>query len=121
MKNLILILLLFVVACRDSDGPVFNPTDATMIEGHCWADLTGTVGPEWCYCFERGLLTQTYYGFGATFSSLSFPYAIRHDTVLIGGDANNPPRTWLLFFECDEVARVTTSAALNHRFWLKRE
>jgi len=123
MKYIFFILAVFLLACRKETPQLFipDPHDATRIEGH-WADMTGTLAPDWHYHFDAGLLTQSYTKAGATLTSLTYPYAIRRDSVFIGGDATNIPRTWLLEFECEEVVMVTQSAAaLGQRFWLKRE
>lgn len=109
------LLILPLVSCEKDPPP--QPT----IEGR-WVDMTGTFAPDWHYQFQNGLLTQSYIKAGTTITTLTYPYAVRDSTVIIGGDATNPPREWHLLFECHEVVQVTQSATmLSQRFWLKRE
>lgn len=72
-------------SCADQDPP------PPSIEGH-WHQVTS---PWWEFTFENGIMTQEAKGFGATLSDLQFTYALRDDTLHIGGDLNNPPRRWL--------------------------
>ena len=63
------------------------------IEGR-WKQLTGAPVPRE-YVLDAGLFTQeTLFG-SQVVASITFPYAERGDTLLIGGDENNPPRTWI--------------------------
>lgn len=120
---LALMALLFTLpflSC-EKDPPPPNPLDASRIEGR-WVDMTGTFSPDWHYNFDNGLLTQTYIKAGATLSELTYPYAIRDSTIIIGGDANNAPREWSVNFECHEVVQITQSQTqIGQRFWLTRE
>lgn len=73
--------------CRD------QYPDPPGIEGR-WKQLTGATVPRE-YLLDDGLFTQeTLFG-STTVASITFPYAERGDTLLIGGDENNPPRTWI--------------------------
>ncbi len=111
----------FYIGCREHDPFPFDAHDAHNIEGR-WVDMVGTLNPDWHYHFDQGLLTQSYEAFGGTLTTLTYPYAIRADSVFIGGDANNLPRVWVLAFECADVVMVTqTNAGFGTRFWLKRE
>lgn len=115
-KHIAYTLLLFstlLVSC-EKDPPF------PSIEGH-WVDMTGTFAPDWHYHFDDGLLTQEYFVLGVTLASLTYPYAIRDSTIIIGGDATNNPREWTIYFECNDVVQITqTSDQLSPRFWLKR-
>lgn len=105
---------LFASSCKKDEAP-------PSIEGH-WADLTGSINPDWHYHFDNGLLTQSYIIAGTTITSLTFPYAIRDTVIIIGGDINNPAREWAYSFECNDVLRITEQDhVINRRFWLKRE
>lgn len=114
-----LLAMLSFISCKKDPQP---STDyAAGIEGR-WVDMTGTFAPDWHYHFEDGLLTQHYFKAGVTLSILSYPYAIRDSTVIIGGDATNAPRGWRLNFECSDVVQVIQySPQFGQRFWLKRE
>ena len=113
--------IIMLGSCKDNDPISHDSHDATRIEGN-WVDLTGTLSPDWHYSFDRGLLTMQYEKAGATITTLTYPYATRHDSVFIGGDATNTPQIWTLEFECDEVVKVNRVGALiSQEFWLKRE
>jgi len=116
MKHLFLLLFPFLLFSCEKDTPP-SPT----IEGH-WVDMTGTFAPDWHYHFEDGILTQSYVKAGGTLTTLKYPYAIRENKVIIGGDVTNQPREWTVLFECYEVVQITQEATMLHqRFWLKRE
>ena len=124
MENRLLLTILFVfslfIACKEKVDIIPDPSDASRIEGD-WVDMTGTFAPDWHYHFESGLLTQSYIKAGATLSEISFPYAIRDSTIIIGGDATNAPREWNVLFECEDVVQITQSSnQLGQKFWLKR-
>lgn len=120
MKYFLLLLIAAFVCCQEN-ATVFDPNDASNLEGK-WVDMTGTLPPDWHYDFHNGLLTQSYVNFGSIITSLSYPYAYRGDTVFIGGDATNTPRMLVVYFECEDVVKVNhLGAMINHQFWLKRE
>lgn len=102
-KKVLFFLLLFVYACEKDVSLQAN--DASRIENATWKSLTATT-PDWKYTFDKGILIQSLPAFSTVITSYTFPYAIRHDTVFIGGDATNPPRTWIVTFHCDSVAQV---------------
>jgi hypothetical protein len=115
------LLLLPLISCKKDVLPDPSPSDASRIEGR-WVDMTGTFAPDWHYHFNGGLLTQSHIKAGATLTALTYPYAIRNDSIFIGGDLTNAPRVWLVDFECDEVVEISQEAAvMGQRFWLKRE
>lgn len=116
-----LLLLLPFLSCKEKVEPTPNPLDASRIEGR-WVDMTGTLFPDWHYHFDQGLINQQYEQAGAVLADLTYPYATRKDSVFIGGDATNPPRTWVLNFECEEIVEVRqVGVAIGARFWLRRE
>jgi len=124
MKNALFSAMLLValfIGCKEKEDLPLDQFDAQRIEGR-WVDMTGTLAPDWHYHFDGGLLTQSYIKAGATITALTYPYAIREDSIFIGGDLTNAPRVWLVDFECDEVVQISQEAAvLGQRFWLKRE
>lgn len=112
-----ILLVIPLISCKEQH----EATPMPSIDGR-WQDLTGTLNPEWHYHFDRGLLLQSYEDFGATLTTLTYPYATRHDSVFIGGDATNAPRVWVLEFECADVVKVrNVGQVLGATFWLKRE
>lgn len=111
-------LLLF--SCKKEPAPPPDPLDASRIVGN-WRDMTGTFSPDWNYQFEDGILTQSYDKFGAQLTTLTYPYAIRNDTIIIGGDVTNIARKWVVYFECQDVVKVTQVGFLfGQQFWLSR-
>ncbi len=108
------LMILPFISCKEPEAP-------NTIEGD-WIDLTGSIYPDWHYHFERGILTQKYEKFGATLTTITFPYATRGDSVFIGGNSTNDPRIWVLSFECADVVKVqSVSATFGPTFWLTRE
>jgi len=96
MKYLLLIFILAqACACGDNKAPL--PT----IEGLWQAMIPAK--PNWQYDFQNGLLTQYVTDFGKPLSTRQYPYAMRGDTLIIGGDEQNPPRRWLLTFKCERI------------------
>lgn len=65
-----------------------------------------TTSPYWDIDFDNGILTQKAKFTGQTLTVLQFTYAERGDTLFIGGDQNNPPRTWLLRLIGDNDLKV---------------
>jgi len=120
MRYLIPILLL-LSACAE-EQTISDPYDASRIVG-TWRSMV-PANPDWVYQFDgQGFMRQTFHFGGATLSSLEYPYATRQDTVFIGGDANDPARTWMVRFECDsilEVRNVTPGTLILGQFWLRR-
>jgi hypothetical protein len=55
-----------------------------------------TTSPYWLLDFDNGLLTQKAKFAGQPLTVLQFTYAERLDTLYIGGDLSNAPRTWLV-------------------------
>lgn len=122
MKKIVLFLVViatFFVSCK-KDVTLPSPTDATRIQSGTWSPLI-PANPEWNYEFERGILIQSLPAFSTVLITYTFPYAIRADTVLIGGDTTNQPRRWVCYFHCDSLVEVTQlGAAINEKFFLKR-
>lgn len=115
LSTIVLLVASMATSCKDQDPPVLS------IEGS-WSPMI-PAHPEWVYDFREGLLTQSITDFGVVITTLTYPYAVRQDTVWIGGDANNLPRVWLLAFECPDIVRVNNispGAVLSPQFWLKR-
>lgn len=101
MKYIFLLVLLS--ACRKDDQPVIQPT--ATIEGH-WKILVPAT-PDWHYYFDRGVLIQTAMVGNTQVAVYQFTYAIRHDTLLIGGDISAPPRMWRYTFQLDSLMGIT--------------
>jgi hypothetical protein len=121
MKYTFLFALLICLSACHKDPPPPEPHYAATIEGR-WVDMTGTFSPNWHWQFEAGLLTQYYFQANTVITTLTYPYALRDSTIIIGGDATNFPREWDVLFECEDVVQVTQSnTQLSQRFWLKRE
>lgn len=75
------------------------------IEGD-WRQESPLPSQNWRYKFNDGILQQSASIGSTTVVQYQFPYAVRGDTVMIGGDSINPPRTWVLDFWCDSVVQV---------------
>lgn len=99
----LLLLAALCHGCRDQDPP------PPGIEG-AWKQ-TAPESPGWVYYFDNGIVTQQAKGFGASLSFLQFTYAERGDTLYIGGDMVNPPRTWVLYFLGDNDLKVREQPA----------
>lgn len=105
-----------VASCGDGQRPM--PADCG-IQGR-WTALVPD-NPDWQYHFERGLLTQFTTFAGTTISEKQYPYALRGDTLLIGGDAHDAPRRWVLRFECCDVVEIQHLAGpIATPRWLRR-
>lgn len=87
----LLLLLLLAISCGDQSS---LPVPA--LEGR-WSQLVPDHPPTE-YDFRNGLVTQSTFFAGNTVASLQFVYSQRGDTVSIGGDLNNQPRTWIIRF-----------------------
>lgn len=113
----VVLIAIFCCSCRKDVAPLQPPYN---IEG-AWTQAS-PVSPEWHYRFDRGLLTQTAVAAGNTIWEYQFPYATRGDTVLIGGDSLNAPRTWVLDWWCDSVVEChIQQAIIAPRLLLRRE
>ena len=116
LLTLSLLAASMTMSCNKEPDP-----PAPGIEGR-WTPML-PAHPEWTYDFRDGLLTQSITDFGVMITSITYPYAVRQDTVWIGGTVTDMPRTWLLEFECADIVRVTNispGATLSTQFWLKR-
>lgn len=114
-----LLCMLLHIGCDKRQDEL--PTDATRIEGH-WRSML-PAHPDWQYDFDRGILTQSLEDFGAPLVQYQFPYATRADTVTIGGDATNGPRSWKVYFYCDSIVKVTNTTPgqiVAPVIWLQR-
>jgi hypothetical protein len=99
---LTLIFSIFFVFCKKNIESLPN---LQTIEGN-WVQESPLPSQEWRYKFNDGILQQSASVGNTTVVQYQFPYALRGDTVVIGGDSINPPRTWLLDFWCDSVVEV---------------
>lgn len=119
MKYFVLFFALLFVACKkDVILPAAN--DATRIESAEWSGLIPD-NPQWTYDFRAGILIQRLPQFNTVLLTYEFPYAIRRDTIIIGGNTTNQPRRWVVFFHCDSVVQVTQlGATINQVFYLKK-
>ncbi len=122
MKNIafFLLSLTLLTACR-KEAPPADPRDAARIEGGVWGSLL-PAQPDWRYEFDDGLLRQYVSDFGAVLSEQTYPYALRHDTILIGGSGATDARRWVVYFHCDSVVECRTqgSGILAPTLFLKR-
>lgn len=110
-----LILVIILPGCGDGKAePRYS------IEGE-WYNLTHS-SPDWLYTFRNGLLTQSVSHAGVPLSTKTYPYAERGDTLYIGGDQQDPPRRWLLRWECHNVVEVRQlDVQFSTLRWLVRE
>ena len=118
MKKIVLCFLTFFVISCKKDILLPSPYDATRIEGAKWIPLSPPT-PTQEYSFQDGILSQSLLpDYTKVFEG---PYAIRKDTMFIGGNSVNPERVWILYFHCDSIVRVkNTGAILNQIFYLKK-
>jgi hypothetical protein len=117
-KIVFFVLLLFVYCKKEVTLPAAN--DAKRIEYGTWTGLIPS-NPQWTYTFDNGLLIQRLPQFNTVLLSYEYPYAIRTDTIFIGGDTTNQPRRWVVSFLCDSVVQVTqVGAIINQTFYLKQ-
>lgn len=118
MKTIAILLLTFALAGCQHDTIPTKPFDITG----AWVKVPA-YKPEWRYHFSGNILTQSIVDFGATITALEYPYALREDTLIIGGDNNNAPRRWLIHPICDsivEVRNLTAQVTLAPTFYLRR-
>jgi hypothetical protein len=114
---ILLTLCVSFFSCKEDHYPETQPT----LEGS-WKRLM-PFGPDWKYHFDGGFMRQTLQEFGATVSDLEYPYATKADTVVIGGDLNDPARTWKVAFVGDsvlEVHNITPGVIFGELFWLRK-
>lgn len=117
LAEVVLWIMLMLVAFSCGDG---NKPPLPSIEGE-WRSLIPKQ-PDWRYQFRRGLLTQYTTVGNTTISSKTYPYAERGDTLYIGGDQFDPPRRWLLKWECHTVVEVKQlDVQFPQLWWLRRE
>lgn len=117
------VLFLFVFLFMKCTKPeAFEPMPT--IEGR-WTTLIPAGAPRWQYELHDGLMTQWTEDFGTVLSHNIYPYAQRGDTLVIGGDENNPPRKWIIRLIGDGAADVTqlpvTTPGIGARYILERE
>lgn len=104
-----------LLCCKKESNLHLLPT----IEG-AWAQYSPS--PKWSYLFTDGILEQSIQISGQPIIQHMFPYAVRMDTVFIGGDSTNPPRKWLVDFLCDSVCQVTVlDVAISPTLILRRQ
>lgn len=117
----LLLLLTLFTACH-KEAPPADPRDASRIEGGVWSSLL-PAHPDWRYTFDNGLLRQYVSDFGAVVSDQTYPYALRHDTLIIGGSGGASARCWVVYFYCDsivQVQNVTPGAVIAPTLYLKK-
>lgn len=94
--------------CKDQRPP------APGIEGQ-WRQVTS---PYWLLDFDNGILTQKAKFSGQPVTVLQFTYAERGDTLYIGGDLHNAPRTWLMRLITDtDLKAVEIPADTTAKVW----
>ncbi len=87
-------------ACHKEENLIPPPT----IEGH-WVNFVPS-HPDWQYNFDRNLLTQYIVDFGDTLFTQEYTYAVRNDTLLIGGNGANLPRILMVKFWSDQITEI---------------
>jgi len=110
MKRATLLLALSILSCRD------QYPDPPGIEGR-WKQLTGITGERY-HTLQDNLLTQETYVGNTLVASLQFTYALRGDTLIIGGDGANQPRTWITRLIGDQVMEVRERAGMFELYYL---
>lgn len=109
---LIFILLFAISSC---DKETTDPLQGS------WESIVPN-RPEWVYSFDRGVMTQTTAFGGSVLSVKQYPYAERGDTLVIGGDATDAPRRWLITFTGSDVIEIVhLDGALATPKFLKRK
>lgn len=97
---LIVTVLLAYLACRDQYEPLLPE-----IEGR-WRKLV-PAHPPTEYDFRAGIMTQATYFGAQPVATIQRIYAVRGDTLHIGGDLSDPQRRYVLRFLGSEVVEVT--------------
>ncbi len=104
-----------ILGCKKTPIDPPSPT----IEGE-WRDLIqGT--PNYVYHFDNGLLIQTAMIGNSAVVVQQYTYAVRQDTVYIGGNEGTPARLWKYRFELDslmEVKDITPGVQISKLSWL---
>lgn len=110
-------IMILIVTCRKEIDPP-SPKDARRIDGNWEAMIPPN--PEWQYHFQDGRLNQKIEDLGIIIASQDYVYATTQDTVFISGSGGQ--RTWVCYFECNEIVRVfDASAQLSPVLWLRRK
>lgn len=97
------LLLVLICSCQKDPEPSPEPP-ARTIEGH-WKILVPAT-PQWHYVFDDGLLEESVYVGPTKIVSYLYPYAIRADTIFVGGDINTPPTLWNFKFHLDSLVEL---------------
>ena len=121
MNRFIFLLMLIAFVACSKEVPPADPHDATRIEGGVWAAML-PAHPDWRYEFRQGLLRQYALDYGIVLSDQTYMYALRSDTVFIGGSGPDRERRWVVFFHCDSLVecRTKSSGVLAPTLFLKR-
>jgi len=101
---ILFVLTYAIQSCRDQFDPL-----PPSIEGH-WQKLVPAKPPTE-YDFRAGILTQTISFAGQPVAEIQRTYAMRLDTLLIGGDVGDPQRRYVLRFIGGEVVEVRQVSA----------
>jgi len=99
-----------LLSCRD------QYPEPPGIEGR-WRQLTGITGERY-HTLQDNLLTQETYVGNTLVASLQFTYAQRGDTLIIGSDGANSPRTWITRLVGDQVMEVRERAGMFELYYL---
>lgn len=117
-STLSLLYFCFLFSCGDQKTPL-----PPSIEGH-WRQLI-PVHPPTEYDFRNGIMVQTISAAGQQVAAIERPYAERGDTVLIGGNTNDPQRTWVVRLLGDgamEASQISADAGgLGGYYILERQ
>lgn len=102
-KTLLLIAFVAMLfhACHKQANESPEPPS---IEGH-WVNLNLTF-PDWQYHFNDNILEQYIVEVDDTIGWHQFTYAVRNDTIIIGGDATAPNRVWKATFWADNITEI---------------
>ena len=122
MKQIAFLIFVVSIFCFANCKKEVDLPQERTIEGE-WAHLL-PVHTDWHYYFNDGLLTQSLPITQVIVTSQVYTYAIRHDTVFIGGNASNAPRVWQVQFHCDsivEVHDITPGIVVSQVMLLKKQ